>query len=153
MKYSEVEVLLVEDNPHEAQLALRCFKKYDLGSRLLHIDDGVDALDFIFVQGKYAGTRPSEALKVIFLDLKLPKIDGLEILRQIKMNEKTRMIPVVILTSSREESDVAAAYRIGANSFMVKPVDFETFNQVISDLARYWILSNEAPHVSKKAKK
>jgi CheY-like chemotaxis protein len=152
MNYSEVEVLLIEDNPHEAQLALRCFKQFNLGKHLLHIDDGVDALDFIFVRGKYTGTRTSEALKVIFLDLKLPKIDGLEILKLIKENERTKMIPVVILTSSKEESDVTRAYLTGANSFMVKPVDFETFNQVISDLARYWILTNESPVLSQKRK-
>ncbi len=152
MKYSEVEVLLVEDNPHEAQLALRCFKQYNLGNRLLHIDDGIEALDFIFSRGKYEGAQTSEKLKVIFLDLKLPKVDGLEILRQIKSEECTRTIPVVVLTSSSEESDIATAYRFGTNSFMVKPVDFDTFTQVISDLARYWILTNVPPEPAKKAK-
>jgi CheY-like chemotaxis protein len=153
MKYSEVEVLLIEDNPHEAQLALRCFRKYDLGARLMHIDDGIDALDFIFIRGKYEGTRTNEALKVIFLDLKMPKIDGLEVLRQLKTDERTRTIPVVVLTSSREETDIQNAYRLGANSFMVKPVDFDTFNTVISDLARYWILTNESPSLVKKGEK
>lgn len=152
MKYSEVEVLLVEDNPHEAQLALRCFKQFNLGNRLLHIDDGIEALDFIFSRGKYEGAHASEKLKVVFLDLKLPKIDGLEILRQIKGENCTKTIPVVILTSSSEESDIATAYHLGANSFMVKPVDFDTFTRVISDIARYWILTNVPPAPAKKTR-
>lgn len=153
MKYTDVEVLLVEDNPHEAQLALRCLKQFNLGSRLLHIDDGVDALDFIFIRGKYEGTRSSEMLKVVFLDLKLPRIEGLEILRQIKSDERTKTIPVVILTSSGEESDVRTAYQCGANSFIIKPVDFDTFNQTISSIGRYWILTNESAAAVKSSKK
>lgn len=153
MKYTDVEVLLVEDNPHEAQLALRCLKQFNLGSRLLHIDDGVDALDFIFIRGKYEGTRSSEMLKVVFLDLKLPRIEGLEILRQIKSDERTKTIPVVILTSSGEESDVRTAYQYGANSFIIKPVDFDTFNQTISSIGRYWILTNESAAAVKRSKK
>ena len=153
MNYAEVEVLLIEDNPYEAKLAIRCLKQFNLGNRLLHIDDAVNALDFIFQRGEYSGSCTMQSLKVIFLDLKLPKVDGLEILRQIKSNEATKTIPVVVLTSSKEESDVAVAYQTGANSFMVKPVDFENFNQVISDIARYWILINEPPSIAKKAKK
>ncbi len=153
MKYADVEVLLVEDNPHEAQLALRCLKQFNLGNRLLHIDDGVDALDFIFLRGKYESSRSSEMLKVVFLDLKLPRIEGLEILRQLKSDERTKTIPVVILTSSGEESDVRTAYRYGANSFIIKPVDFDTFNQTISSIASYWILTNESTDVMKHRKK
>ena len=115
MMHSEVEVLLVEDNPHEAHLALRQFKKLNLGDRLLHIDDGVEALDFVFARNKYAHLRPGGMLKVIFLDLKLPKIDGLEIVKQLKGDERTKSIPIVALTSSNEESDVASAYRLGVN--------------------------------------
>ena len=151
MNYQEVEVLLIEDNPYEAQLTIRCLKQFNLNNSLLHIEDAVNALDFIFQRGEYAGSSTTQNLKVIFLDLKLPKVDGLEILRQIKSNEMTKVIPVVVLTSSKEESDVERAYQTGANSFMVKPVDFETFNQVISGIARYWILSNEPPSMAKKA--
>lgn len=147
MRYNEVEVLLVEDNPHEAQLALRMFKKYNLGNRLLHIDEGLEALDFVFARGKYAERQGSGALRVIFLDLKLPRIDGLEILKQIKSDERTRTIPIVILTSSKEESDLAAAYKLGANSYIVKPVDFETFSITISALANFWIYVNQ-PFIS-----
>ena len=144
---------MVEDNPHEAQLALRCLKQFNLGSRLLHIDDGVDALDFIFIRGKYEGSRYSEMLRVIFLDLKLPRIEGLEILRQLKSDERTKTIPVVILTSSGEELDIITAYQYGANSFIIKPVDFDTFNQVISSIASYWILTNESAGLIKRSKK
>jgi CheY-like chemotaxis protein len=147
MRYNEVEVLLVEDNPHEAQLALRMFKKYNLGHRLLHIDEGIDALDFVFARGKYAGREGSTALKVIFLDLKLPRIDGLEILKQIKGDERTRLIPIVVFTSSKEESDLAAAYKAGANSYIVKPVDFETFSATITALGNFWLYVNQ-PFVS-----
>ncbi len=143
MKYNEVEVLLVEDNPHEAQLALRILKKYNLGDRLLHIDDGIEALDFVFARGKYEGMEPGGNLRVIFLDLKLPKIDGLEILKQIKGNEETKLIPVVILTSSKEESDIIAAYKLGVNSYAVKPVDFQSFNDTISALGNFWIFVNQ----------
>lgn len=153
MKYTDVEVLLVEDNPYEAQLALRCLKQFNLGSRPLHIDDGVDALDFIFACGKYEGSRSSEMLKVIFLDLKLPRIEGLEILRQIKSDEHTKTIPVIILTSSGEETDIRNAYQLGANSFIIKPVDFDIFNQVISSIANYWIFTNESAGLIKRSKK
>ncbi len=151
MRYNEVEVLLVEDNPHEAQLALRMFKKYNLGHRLLHIDEGIDALDFVFARGKYAGREGSTALKVIFLDLKLPRIDGLEILKQIKSDERTRLIPIVVFTSSKEESDLAAAYKLGANSYIVKPVDFETFSATITALGNFWLYVNQPYNTSTKA--
>ncbi len=145
MKNSEVEILLVEDNPHEAQLALRGFKKFNLGNRLLHIDDGVEALDFVFGRGAYEGQPVGARLKVIFLDLKLPKVDGLEVLKNIKGDERTKGIPVVILTSSKEEPDVMAAYRLGANSYVVKPVDYEKFSQAIADLANFWVFLNQPP--------
>ncbi len=148
MRYNEVEVLLVEDNPHEAQLALRMFKKYNLGNRLLHIDEGIDALDFVFARGKYADRAGSSNLRVIFLDLKLPRIDGLEILKQIKGDPQTRHIPVVVFTSSKEESDVAAAYKLGANSYIVKPVDFETFSTTITALGNFWLHVNLPCHTT-----
>ncbi len=143
MQYNEVEVLLVEDNPHEAQLALRILKKYNLGARLLHIDDGIEALDFVFARGKYEEREPGAGLRVIFLDLKLPKIDGLEILKQLKADERTKMIPVVILTSSKEEQDIVAAYKLGVNSYTVKPVDYQSFNDTISALGNFWIFVNQ----------
>jgi len=143
MRYNEVEVLLVEDNPHEAQLTLRTLKQFNLGNRLLHLDDSTEALDFIFARGQYANNETTTYLKVIFLDLKLPKVDGLEVLRQIKSNEKTKHIPVVFFTSSSEESDVRKAYELGANGYTVKPIDYETFNAAITSLGDFWIKVNQ----------
>jgi CheY-like chemotaxis protein len=118
---------------------------------LLHIDEGIDALDFVFARGKYAGREGSTALKVIFLDLKLPRIDGLEILKQIKSDERTRLIPIVVFTSSKEESDLAAAYKLGANSYIVKPVDFETFSATITALGNFWLYVNQPYNTSTKS--
>lgn len=143
MEGKSVEILLVEDNPYEAELAIRGLKKHNFANNLHHIDDGAEALDFIFGRGKYASH--TETPKLILLDIKLPRVDGIEILRQIKTNEKTRSIPVVVLTSSKENQDVKACYELGVNSYIVKPVDFDSFAKAVAELGMYWMLLNTAP--------
>lgn len=137
-----VEILLVEDNPRDAELTIRALKKYNLVNRLVHVRDGVEALDFLFSRGKYEGRRLDSSPKVVLLDLKLPKMNGLEVLRIIKEDERTRVIPVVIVTSSTEDPDMKAAYQLGANSYVVKPVQFDSFVEAMSHLGKYWLLVN-----------
>lgn len=145
MKKNEVEILLIEDNPNEAELTIRSLKKHNLANKLLHIDDGADALDYIFSQGKYEGQEIHHQPKLILLDLKLPRVDGLEILRQVKSNEQTKCIPVVVLTSSKEDRDIIESHRLGVNSYIVKPVDFDSFTKAVADLGLYWIILNQSP--------
>jgi len=145
MKNTEVEVLLIEDNPHEAELTIRSLKKHNLANKLLHIDDGKEALDYIFSKGKYKDNKSYLQPKLILLDLKLPKVDGLEILRQIKSNEQTKLIPVVVLTSSKEDKDIIESHRLGVNSYIVKPVNFDSFTKAVADLGLYWIILNQSP--------
>jgi len=140
--YNEVEILFIEDNHDEAELTIRSLKKHNLANKLMHIDDGADALDFIFAKGIYSERVNSPEPKLIILDLKLPKIDGLEILRQLKAEDKTKLIPVVVLTSSQEEKDVIESYRLGVNSYIVKPVNFESFGKAVADLGLYWVILN-----------
>lgn len=140
-----VDILLVEDNPNDVELTMRALKKAKLANPIFVVSDGAEALDFLFRTGAYAG-RPPHTPKVVLLDLKLPKVDGLEVLRRIKGDERTRVIPVVVLTSSREESDVVESYRLGVNSYIVKPVDFEKFVAAVENLSVYWLLLNEPPH-------
>ncbi len=142
METTEIDILLIEDNPHEAQLTIRALKKQNLANHLLHIDDGMEALDFLFGNGKYEGQEAGGNLKLIFLDLKLPKIGGIEILRQIKSDIRTRMIPIVVLTSSREEQDLFNSYKFGANSYIVKPVEFEQFSKAVGEAGLYWLKLN-----------
>lgn len=142
-----LEILLVEDNPREAELTIRALKKRTLATHFLHVHDGQEAIDFIFNRGLYQGTRIYEMPKVVLLDLKLPKIDGLEVLRQLRADVSTRWVPVVILTSSQEDRDVVEAYALGANSYIVKPVDFESFLEVVSNMITYWLLLNELPRL------
>jgi len=142
MNNNEVEILLVEDNTHDAEMTIRSLKKVNLANKLVHVQDGEEALDFIFAKGKFSGSSPGNLPKVILLDIKMPKVDGIEVLRQIKANEKTKMIPVVIMTSSGEEQDIIASYRLGVNSYVVKPVDFEGFARAVSELGLYWLLTN-----------
>jgi two-component system response regulator len=142
----EVDILLVEDNPYDAELVLRALKSQGLTSRLLTCSDGEEALDFLFGQGTHAGRNPAELPKVIFLDLKLPRIDGLEVLQRIKSDDRTRTIPVVILTSSQEELDIARSYDLGVNSYTVKPVEFDKFFQVVEELGLYWLSLNQVPN-------
>ena len=138
-----VEILLVEDNPQDAELTVRALKKHNLANHLHVVEDGAEALDFIFARGKYARRGNSAPPKVILLDLKLPKVSGLEVLRALKQDERTRFIPVVVVTSSREDPDTKAAYALGANSYVVKPVDFESFQHAIENIGLYWLLLNQ----------
>lgn len=140
-----IEILLVEDNPRDAELMIRAFKKRNLANHLIHVEDGVEALDFLFNRGKYAERRDLAPAKIVLLDLKLPKLNGLEVLREIKNNEATRLIPVVVVTSSAEDPDIKLAYELGANSYVVKPVNFDTFSEVMSSIGMYWLLINQPP--------
>ena len=143
MEKQEVEILLIEDNLHEAELTIRSLKKHHLANRLKHIDDGSDALDFIFSTGVFAGDKSQFNPKLILLDLKLPKVDGLEVLKQIRANEKTSILPVVILTSSKEEQDLIQGYASGCNSYVVKPVDMQQFLDSVKSLELYWLVINQ----------
>jgi two-component system response regulator len=140
-----VDILLVEDNPSDAELALHAFRKHKLTNKIHLVRDGEEALDFIFRTGAYADRNPADQPKVILLDIKLPKVDGLEVLRRIKADATTKSIPVVMLTSSREERDIIEGYRLGVNSYIVKPVEFEQFTNAVRELGMYWLLLNRPP--------
>jgi len=144
-RYNEVDILLVEDNPNDVELTLRALKKGNIINPIHVVRDGVEALDFIFAREKYAGRDSSHNPRVVILDLKLPKVDGLEVLSQLKADARTRTIPVVVMTSSRETPDVAESYKRGANSYIVKPVEFEKFIEAVSKVGLYWLLLNEPP--------
>jgi len=144
---NQVEILLIEDNHHEAELTMRSLKKNHLTNKLIHIDDGAEAVDFLFSKGKYAD-KEIPMPRLILLDLKLPKIDGLEILRRLKADDRTKIIPVVVLTSSQEEKDVIESYALGVNSYIVKPVNFESFANSISEIGMYWMVLNQDPYSS-----
>ena len=144
MTYSDnaVEILLVEDNPRDAELTIRALKKRNLANSLYHVEDGVEALDFLFARGKYADRDINEAPKVVLLDLKLPRINGLEVLTTLKADERTQAIPVVIVTSSAEDPDVQKAYQLGANSYVIKPVQFDAFMEAMVRVGIYWLMVN-----------
>ena len=138
-------ILLVEDNPDDVDLTLRALKKNNVANEVIVARDGPEALDYLFGTGGYAGRDLNVMPAVILLDLKLPRVDGLEVLKRLRADDRTRFLPVVILTSSREEQDVIEGYRLGANSYIVKPVDYEQFNGAVKQLGLYWLLINEAP--------
>jgi two-component system, response regulator len=140
-----VEILLVEDNPNDVRLTLHALRNYNLTNNIHVIRDGAEALDFIFCTGEYAQRTMAQPPKVILLDLKLPLVSGLEVLQRIKADARTRLIPVVVLTSSREERDIVDSYRLGVNSYITKPVDFEQFAEAVRTLGMYWVLLNQAP--------
>lgn len=140
---NEIEILLVEDSMEDAEMTIRALNKINLANRLVHLKDGNEALDFLFCNGNYESRRSANQPKLILLDIKMPKVDGIEVLRQIKTHESTRLIPVVIMTSSGEEKDILASYKLGVNSYVVKPVDFEGFANAVSKLGLYWLLTNK----------
>jgi CheY-like chemotaxis protein len=140
-----VEILLVEDDRNDEELALYALTKHNLANRIEVMRDGAEALDYVFCAGAYAHRRMEDIPKVVLLDLKLPKVDGLEVLKRIKADLRTRTIPIVVLTSSRQERDIVESYQLGANSYIVKPVDFEQFTEAVRQLGLYWVLLNQAP--------
>ena len=141
----EVEILLVEDSMSDAELTIRALKKNNLANKLVHLEDGQEALDFIFAEGNYSYRKITDTPKVILLDLKMPKINGIQVLQRIKSDERTKKTPVIVLTSSKEDPDIQECYRLGANSYVVKPVQFEKFLTAVSELGLFWMLINQPP--------
>lgn len=139
----EIEILFVEDSVDDAELTIRALKKNNLANNLVHLQDGAEALDFIFGTGQYAGRNINQVPKVILLDLKMPKVNGLQVLEKIKSDPRTKTIPVVILTSSAEDPDIRKSYALGANSFIIKPVDFGNFSKIVTELGLYWMVMNK----------
>ena len=140
-----VEILLVEDNPADAEMTLRALRRNNLANKVHWVRDGEQALDFMFRTGAYADREPGTVPKLIMLDIKMPKVDGIEVLRRVKANEETRTVPVVVMTSSNEERDVAESYRLGVNSYIVKPVQFESFLETVAKIGLYWVITNRVP--------
>jgi two-component system response regulator len=145
MGNNNVRILLAEDNMNDAELTIRALKKNNLANKLMHVKDGAEALDFIFAQGKYSDRKVDDLPSVIVLDLKMPKVNGIEVLRRIKSDERTKRIPVVMLTSSKEDPDIQECYLLGVNSYVVKPVEFDKFVKAVSDLGLYWMILNQPP--------
>lgn len=145
MNPNSVDILLVEDNLNDAELTIRQLKKHNMANNLVHVADGEEALDFIFGTGKYSGRPIDHPPKLILLDIQMPKINGLEVLEKVKSDPLTKKIPVVILTSSKEDPDIQKCYALGANSYIVKPVNFEGFTEAIKNLGFYWLLLNQSP--------
>jgi CheY-like chemotaxis protein len=145
MKFFEVEILLVEDNPSDAELTSRALRKKNLLGRLYHVKDGAEAINFIFGEGEFASGREVNRPKLILLDLKMPKVSGLEVLRKVREDDRTKMIPVVILTSSKEARDISQAYILGANSYIEKPLEFDKYMAAVSEIANYWMGLNLPP--------
>ncbi len=146
MTSEQVEIVLVEDNPHDAELTLRALKTFNLTNNLIWLQDGVEALDFIFAQGRYSERSIEDVPKIVLLDLKLPRVSGLEVLEKVKADSRTRNIPVVVLTSSSEERDIVSSYNLGVNSYVVKPVDFDRYVKTVQQLGEYWLVINEWMH-------
>ncbi|HMG68418.1 MAG TPA: response regulator [Chitinophagaceae bacterium] len=146
MNYDSVEILLVEDNINDAELTIRELKKHHMANNLFHVKDGEEALEFIFATGRYANSRNvMSSPKVVLLDIQMPKVNGIEVLEKVKADERTRATPIVILTSSKEDPDIKTCYALGANSYIVKPVNFEGFAESIRNLGFYWLLINQPP--------
>lgn len=145
MEAQELQILLVEDNPNDVELTLRALEKNRLANRVFVVHDGAEALDFLFCTGAYAGRVSGTDPRVVFLDLKLPKVDGLEVLRAMRKDDRTRLLPVVMLTSSEEEQDIIESYQLGVNSYIVKPIDFENFSRSVGELGFYWLVLNKPP--------
>jgi CheY-like chemotaxis protein len=143
--FNDVEILLVEDNPEDAELTLRALKKNNLANNIFHVKYGAEALEFLFATGAYASRRIESPPRVILLDLNLPKVSGLEVLQKLKSDERTRMVPVVALTSSKQDRDMAESYKLGVNSYIVKPVEFEAFLEAVKRLGFYWLMVNKIP--------
>ncbi|MBL7858442.1 MAG: response regulator [Cyclobacteriaceae bacterium] len=149
MNNSIVEILLIEDDEHDAEMTIRALQKSRITNGVVHLKDGSQALQFLFGTGEFAGRNVNMKPKVILLDLKMPKVDGIEVLQQIKSNELTKKIPVVVLTSSKENPDIDTCYALGANSYIVKPVDFAGFMEAIAHSGMYWVMLNQFPQQSK----
>jgi CheY-like chemotaxis protein len=143
--HNPIEVLLVEDNIHDAEMTIRALRKVNLANNLVHVRDGEEALDLVFARGRYSDRATAGPPKVILLDIKMPKVDGIEVLRQLKSQDTSRIIPIVIMTSSKEEQDIINSYQLGVNSYVVKPVEFEGFARAVSQLGLYWLLTNQPP--------
>jgi two-component system response regulator len=144
-EHAYVEILIVEDNSNDAQLAILALEEENLANNVIWLKDGVQALDFIFAEGEYEGRDISNQPKLILLDLKMPKVGGVEVLRRIRGDERTKRIPVAVMTSSKEERDVIDTYDLGVNSYIVKPLDFDKFTKTVKDVGFYWLLVNNAP--------
>jgi len=140
-----MQILLVEDNPADADLTLHALRKSKVANEIYHVRDGAEALDFLFCRNAFTGRKFGDAPHLILLDLKLPKVDGLEVLQQVKSDARTKAIPIIVLTSSREEQDLVRSYHLGVNSYIQKPVNFAEFQQVVRDLGMYWLLINHKP--------
>jgi two-component system response regulator len=145
--FEQVEILLAEDNPEDAEMTLRALRKHNLGNQVHWVKDGEEALEYLFGTGRYAGREPTPALRLVLLDIKMPKVDGIEVLRRVK-DSPLRSIPVVVMTSSNEERDVVESYRLGVNSYIVKPVLFEQFIETVSKIGLYWVVTNRVPSQS-----
>lgn len=145
MENAQVEILLVEDNADDAEMTIHALRKKNLANKLIHLQDGEEALDFLFGMGKFAGRDISIRPRLILLDLKMPKVDGMQVLAKVKSDEVTKKIPIVILTSSKEDPDLSNCYKLGANSYIVKPVEFDSFINTVTELGMYWMLLNQPP--------
>jgi two-component system response regulator len=141
------EILLVEDNPDDVELTLRAFRRNKIANDVIVVHDGVEAIDYLFATGQYAGRDPAALPQLVLLDLKLPRLDGLQVLERIRANPQTRLLPVVILTSSTEQRDLVGGYTLGANSYIKKPVDFQQFVEAVHQLGLYWLVLNERPPI------
>lgn len=143
--YDQVEILLAEDNPRDAEMTMRALRRINLGNKVHWVKDGEEALDFLLRKGVYQDREPSQIPKLVLLDIKMPKVDGIEVLRQVKSNESLQWIPVVVMTSSNEERDVVESYKLGVNSYIVKPVQFAAFVETVANVGLYWLVTNRVP--------